>query len=152
MVKIYKNPLLTVDVVILCPDDTIVLIKRKKDPYMGFWALPGGFVEYGERVEEAALREVREETGLKVELDHLLGVYSDPNRDPRGHVVSICFIAHWTNGRLKADTDASEVSRFKWEELNQVKLAFDHAIILNDARKFQKKYIKEKNAQNRGYQ
>lgn len=151
MVKIYKNPLLTVDVVILCPDDTIVLIKRKKDPYMGFWALPGGFVEYGERVEEAALREVREETGLKVELDHLLGVYSDPNRDPRGHVVSICFIAHWINGRLKADTDASEVSRFKWEELNQVKLAFDHAIILNDARKFQKKYIKEKNAQNRGY-
>lgn len=151
MVKIYKNPLLTVDVVVLCPDDTIVLIKRKKDPYMGFWALPGGFVEYGERVEEAALREVREETGLKVELDHLLGVYSDPNRDPRGHVVSICFIAHWINGRLKADTDASEVSRFKWEELNQVKLAFDHAIILNDARKFQKKYIKEKNAQNRGY-
>jgi len=151
VVKIYKNPLLTVDVVVLCPDDTIVLIKRKKDPYMGFWALPGGFVEYGERVEEAALREVREETGLKVELDHLLGVYSDPNRDPRGHVVSICFIAHWINGRLKADTDASEVSRFKWEELNQVKLAFDHAIILNDARKFQKKYIKEKNAQNRGY-
>jgi len=151
VVKIYKNPLLTVDVVILCPDDSIILIKRKKDPYMGFWALPGGFVEYGERVEEAALREVREETGLKVELDHLLGVYSDPNRDPRGHVVSICFIAHWINGELKADTDASEVSRFKWGELNQIKLAFDHAMILKDARKFQEKYIKEKNAQNRSY-
>lgn len=145
MVKIYKNPLLAVDIVILCSDDSIILIKRKKNPYRGFWALPGGFVEYGERVEEAALREAWEETGLKVELDHLLGVYSDPDRDPRGHVISICFIAHKIGGKLKADTDASEVSKFKWEELKKIKLAFDHATILEDAYKFRKKIIKGKN-------
>ncbi|MDI6882414.1 MAG: NUDIX hydrolase [Methanothermobacter sp.] len=136
---------MAVDIVILCSDDSIILIKRKKNPYRGFWALPGGFVEYGERVEEAALREAWEETGLKVELDHLLGVYSDPDRDPRGHVISICFIAHKIGGKLKADTDASEVSKFKWEELKKIKLAFDHATILEDAYKFRKKIIKGKN-------
>ncbi|MBC7100629.1 NUDIX hydrolase [Methanothermobacter tenebrarum] len=140
--EIYKNPLLTVDIVIICPDDNIILIKRKKNPYKGFWAIPGGFVEYGEKVEEAALREAYEETGLKVELDHLLGVYSDPDRDPRGHVISICFIAHQIGGKLKADTDASEVSKFKWEELKKIKLAFDHAIILRDAYNFIKNYKK----------
>ncbi|KUK01312.1 MAG: NUDIX hydrolase [Methanobacteriaceae archaeon 41_258] len=144
MIKIYKNPLLAVDIVIIYPDDSVILIKRKKNPYKGFWALPGGFVEYGERVEEAALREAREETGLKVELDHLLSVYSDPDRDPRGHVISICFIAHRIGGKLKADTDASEVSKFKWEELEKIKLAFDHATILEDAYKFRKNYKKEK--------
>ncbi len=142
MIEIYKNPLLTVDIVIICPDDNIILIKRKKNPYKGFWAIPGGFVEYGEKVEEAALREAYEETGLKVELDHLLGVYSDPDRDPRGHVISICFIAHQIGGKLKADTDASEVSKFKWEELKKIKLAFDHAIILRDAYNFIKNYKK----------
>jgi len=150
VIKIYKNPLLTVDIVILCPDDTIILIKRKKNPYEGFWALPGGFVEYGERVEEAAIREAYEETGLKVELDHLLGVYSDPERDPRGHIISICFIAHKIGGKLRADTDAKEVSKFKWEELKKIKLAFDHAIILKDAYNLWKKYIKGENVQNRG--
>ena len=88
-----KHPFLTVDAVILCDNDSIILIKRKNSPYKGFWALPGGFVEYGETVESAVLREVTEETGLSVDLNEISGVYSDPNRDPRGHVITICFTA-----------------------------------------------------------
>ncbi|HDI74746.1 MAG TPA: NUDIX hydrolase, partial [Thermoprotei archaeon] len=83
-----KRPLLAVDTVILTEDGAIVLIKRSKDPFKGYWALPGGFVEYGETVEEAAIREAFEETGIRIELLALVGVYSDPSRDPRGHIVS----------------------------------------------------------------
>ncbi|MEW6010094.1 MAG: NUDIX hydrolase [Euryarchaeota archaeon] len=128
-----KNPLLTVDVVIICPDDCIIMIKRKNNPYKGFWALPGGFVEYGERVEEAALREAWEETGLNIELNQLLGVYSNPNRDPRAHVVTICYMAQFVSGELKAASDAQEVSKFTLENLLNMELAFDHKKILDDA-------------------
>ncbi len=125
-----RKPALVVDVVIKVPGG-VVLIKRKNEPYKGRWALPGGFVSYGERVELAAAREAREETGLRVRLQGLLGVYSDPRRDPRGHTVSVCFMARWAGGRLKAASDASEVKIFRqipWREL-----AFDHAEILKDA-------------------
>lgn len=129
----YKNPSLTVDAVIICENNSIVLIKRKKDPYKESWALPGGFVEYGETVESAAIREVKEETGLDVDLCKIVGVYSDPKRDPRGHTVTICYLAKRVGGELKADTDASDVQCFLKAEILKLKLAFDHEIILKDA-------------------
>ncbi len=94
--------------------------------------MPGGFVEYGETVEEAALREVREETGLNICLDRLLGVYSNPNRDPRAHIITICYMAHFLSGELKAATDAQEAPKFTLENLLNMELAFDHKKILDD--------------------
>ena len=129
----HKTPSLTVDTVIICEKDSIVLIKRKKDPYKDSWALPGGFVEYGERVEFAALREVKEETGLEVDLQGIVGVYSDPERDPRGHTVTVCYLAAVTGGKLKADTDASAVCCIPKREVLKLKLAFDHDSIIEDA-------------------
>jgi 8-oxo-dGTP diphosphatase len=129
-----KSPLLTVDAVITA-DNAIVLIRRKNPPYDGYWALPGGFVEYGETVEQAVLREVREETGLLVELAGVLGVYSDPERDPRGHVITVCFMARKISGELRAATDSAEVSYYTVEEALKLDLAFDHKEILKDALK-----------------
>jgi 8-oxo-dGTP diphosphatase len=131
----HKNPLLTVDTVTLCDDKFIVLVKRRNDPYKGSWALPGGFVEYGETVESAAMRETKEETGLEVELDKLVGVYSDPERDPRGHMVSVCFLAHKTGGTLKAASDAAEVQHLKIGEISKIQLAFDHEDMIEKAMK-----------------
>lgn len=125
-----RRPSLAVDVVIKSRGG-VVLVRRKNNPYRGKWALPGGFVEYGEKVEFAAAREALEETGIRVKLDGLLGVYSDPGRDPRGHTISICFTAKWAGGKMKAASDAKEVGLFRkvpWDEL-----AFDHAQILKDA-------------------
>ena len=125
-----RCPSLAVDVVIKIRGG-VVLVKRRNEPYKGKWALPGGFVEYGEKVELAAAREALEETGIEVELQELLGVYSDPGRDPRGHTVSVCYIAKWAGGKLKAASDAAEAEIFRripWQEL-----AFDHAQILKDA-------------------
>lgn len=122
---------LTVDLIIRYKGG-IVLIKRRNEPYKGHWALPGGFVEYGEKVENAAVREAKEETGLDVELLKLIGVYSDPNRDPRGHTVTIAFLARG-KGKLKGGDDASEARVFKFEEVKNLKLAFDHKKIVEDA-------------------
>ncbi|MGB9936423.1 MAG: NUDIX domain-containing protein [Methanobacterium sp.] len=129
----YKNPSLTVDAVIIYENKFIVLIKRKKDPYAGLWALPGGFVEYGETVENATIREVKEETGLEIELKGIVGVYSDPQRDPRGHTVTICYLANCIGGELNADTDASDVQCILKEDIKDIKLAFDHDLIIKDA-------------------
>ena len=128
----YKKPSLTVDILIKI-DSGLVLIKRKNDPFKGKWAIPGGFVEYGEKVENAAVREAKEETGLDVTLKEIVGVYSEPGRDPRGHVVSICYFANKKGGTLKAATDAEEVKVFK--EIPWSKLAFDHDKILRDFEK-----------------
>lgn len=122
--------MLAVDVIIRGPGG-VVLIKRKNEPFKGRWALPGGFVNYGERVEDAATREVKEETGLRVKLGKLAGVYSDPKRDPRGHTVSACYLAKRVGGRLRASSDAQEARIFK--HIPWRKLAFDHARILKDA-------------------
>ena len=111
------------------------MIKRKNPPYQGLWALPGGFVEYGETVENAAVRETKEETGLDVELGKIVGVYSDPGRDPRGHVVSICFFGTKISGILAPDTDAADAKYFKFKEISSMKLAFDHKIIIEDSLK-----------------
>ncbi|MDO8869325.1 MAG: NUDIX hydrolase [Methanobacteriaceae archaeon] len=128
-----KTPFLTVDIIIMSPKDTIVLIKRKYDPYKSYWALPGGFVEIGESVEQAAVREAWEETGLNVELVELVGVYSNPDRDPRGHTVTIVYIAQTVFGNLKADSDAEDAFEFTKDEISDLKLAFDHKTILKNA-------------------
>ena len=118
-----------VDVVIPSREG-IVLIRRGSEPFEGRWALPGGFVDVGETVEQAAAREVAEETGLNIELARLVGVYSDPERDPRGHNVSVAFLARVLSGELSAATDASEVSTL---DPSTVELAFDHRKIVEDA-------------------
>jgi len=124
-----KRPVLTVDIVIR-KDDGHVFIKRKNEPYRGHWAIPGGLVEYGETVEQAAIREAKEETGLEVKLIRLVGVYSDPTRDPRGHYISIAYLAETISGELKAATDAEEAKVFKRKPR---RLAFDHSKIFQDA-------------------
>jgi 8-oxo-dGTP diphosphatase len=124
------TPLLTVDALILY-EGKLVLIKRKNPPYMDQFALPGGFVEVGETIEAAAVREAKEETGLDITLIKLLGVYSDPSRDPRGHTVSVCFLATGS-GNLKAGSDAKDIRLFS---LNQIPiLAFDHNKIIENAK------------------
>jgi 8-oxo-dGTP diphosphatase len=124
-----ETPKLMVDVII--PSERgVVLIRRGTKPFEGRWALPGGFVEVGETVEEAAYREAAEETGLAVEVARLVGVYSDPERDPRGHNVSVAFLARVLSGDLVAATDASEVAVL---DPSSVELAFDHRKIIEDA-------------------
>lgn len=127
---IYKSPKVTVDAVIL-EKGTLVLVKRMNPPFKDMWALPGGFVEYGETVENAVVREAKEETSLDVEIVKLLGVYSDPKRDPRGPTVGVVFICMREGGQLKADSDAKEVRVFSVNDLPP--LAFDHLKIVGDA-------------------
>ena len=129
----YRNPAPTVDIIIeLCdrPHRPIVLIERKFEP-LG-WAIPGGFVDYGESVEDAARREALEETSLTIELVRLLQVYSDPARDARKHTLSIVYIASAT-GQPKADDDAKSLEIFNPWEIPQ-NLCFDHDQILRDYR------------------
>ncbi len=126
-------PRLTVDGIVFIEDDEVVLVRRKYPPFKGFWALPGGFVEYGETVEDAVKREIFEETSLKVEIISLVGVYSDPSRDPRGHVVTIVFKCRALTRYLEAKTDAELVKVFKISDLKNLNLAFDHGKILKDA-------------------
>ena len=126
----HKMPSLAVDAVIVAKEE-IVLIKRDREPFRGDYALPGGFVRYGETVEAAVQREVKEETGLSVKVKSLVGVYSDPHRDPRGHVVSIAFLAEIVGGALSGGSDAREACR--WPLATLPLLAFDHAQIVSDA-------------------
>ncbi|MFH0860308.1 MAG: NUDIX hydrolase [Candidatus Altiarchaeota archaeon] len=125
-----RKPSLMVDGVVV-EDDKILLIRRGNQPFKGMWALPGGFVEYGERVEDAVVREVYEETSIKVKVRELLGVYSDPGRDPRGHSVSIVFLCERLSGEPAGGDDAAECRMFDVEKLPE--LAFDHWKIVSDA-------------------
>lgn len=126
-VEKYRNPFPTVDIIIEISGG-IVLIRRKNPP-LG-WAIPGGFVDYGESLEAAALREAKEETSLEVELLCQMGAYSDPDRDPRFHTISVVFIAK-AEGEPKAADDAEGIGVFSRETLPE-DLAFDHREILQD--------------------
>jgi 8-oxo-dGTP diphosphatase len=125
----YRNPAPTVDIIIEWRQQGIVLIKRRNPPYG--WALPGGFIDYGEPAELAALREAKEETTLDVELLEQLGVYSDPARDPRGHTMSVVFVASADTGTPTAEDDAAEIGVFPHDALPG-ELCFDHGQILAD--------------------
>jgi len=122
-----RNPVPTVDLIIEY-NEGIILIERKNPP--NGWALPGGFVDYGETLESAARREAKEETGLDVELVRQFHAYSDPGRDPRHHTITIVFVAH-AKGRPKAGDDAKEIGIFTENTLPD-KIAFDHRVILAD--------------------
>jgi 8-oxo-dGTP diphosphatase len=122
-----RNPLLTVDIIIECQHG-IVLIERKNPPWG--WALPGGFVDYGESLETAAVREAAEETCLQVRLVEQMHTYSDPARDPRHHTVSTVFIARARGTPLAAD-DAAKAQIFSQEDLPGP-IVFDHTAILRD--------------------
>lgn len=123
----YKQPYVTVDIIIEYKNG-IVLIKRKNPPEG--WALPGGFVDYGETLESAAIREAKEETGLDIELIRQFHTYSAPDRDPRHHTITTVYIARG-KGLLKSGDDAKEAVVFRKDDLPEV-IAFDHRDILND--------------------
>ena len=130
--KKYKHPIPTVDIIIEIKkkngQEGIILIRRKNPPHG--WALPGGFVDYGESLEEAAVREAKEETSLDVRLKRQLRTYSDPKRDPRKHTISTVFVAT-AQGEPKAQDDAQDIKIVTKEELD-FSLAFDHRKILAD--------------------
>jgi len=127
-IEIYKNPIPTVDIIIEIESKGMVLIKRKNPPYG--WALPGGFVDYGESLEEAAVREAKEETDLDVRLIGQFHTYSDPKRDPRHHSISTVYVAI-ANGVPQAKDDAIEIGIFNETNLPDA-IAFDHDSILRN--------------------
>jgi 8-oxo-dGTP diphosphatase len=128
-----KTPLLTTDCVVVDGRGRVLLVRRGHPPFKGKHALPGGFVEIGETVEEACRRELMEETGVKAGPLRLLGVYSDPKRDPRAHTCSVVFLARIARATPKAGDDAAAA---EWiEDWTKLDLAFDHAKILGDARR-----------------
>lgn len=132
-----RNPLLTVDVIFEIGDG-ILLIERKNQPYG--WALPGGFVEYGETVETAVKREAMEETNLEPANLYLFGVYSSPDRDPRFHTVSIVYVATARGEYIRAGDDAKDAKIFTKETLPE-NIVFDHRRIINDYFRWKRSWI-----------
>jgi len=136
----YRNPIPTTDIIIeIFRDDGkrgIILIDRKNPPYG--WAIPGGFVDYGESLEHAAVREAKEETSLNIQVEHQLHTYSDPSRDPRKHTISTVFIAS-ADGKPIARDDAKGIGIFTEDEIT-FPLAFDHRHILDDYFLFRKNH------------
>jgi len=128
VLRLYRNPRLTVDIIIEVTGKGIILIERKNPPFG--WAIPGGFVDYGESLEAAAIREAREETGMELVNLRQFHAYSDPERDPRGHTVSVVFTAIGKGFPVAAD-DAKNLQIFPLDRLPE-HLAFDHAAILAD--------------------
>lgn len=132
------NPALTVDILVI-KNDSILLIKRKNDPYKGYWAMPGGFVEYGESLKHAAARELLEETGIKISPQNLYfsEVLDDPERDPRQHVVTVAYYAFVPNDtEAIASDDAAECKWVPIMNFRHENLAFDHELIIANALQF----------------
>ena len=138
MVVTYRNPLLTVDIIIEI-DDGIVLIDRVNPPHG--WALPGGFVDYGESLETAASREAKEETSLDITLTEQFHTYSEPDRDPRHHTVTTVFIAR-SHGTPRAQDDARSAKGFAADRL-PAPVVFDHSRIIEDYRRYRSGERKE---------
>lgn len=130
----------TVDSVVFCnlkDHYKVLLIKRKNDPFKGQWALPGGFVEKEETLEKAAIRELNEETGVKVDYMEQIKAFGDPGRDPRGRMISVAFLSQiHCEEDLKASDDASKAKWFRVDELPDMDLAFDHDEIINVAQQY----------------
>lgn len=112
----------------------VLLVKRKIHPFSGFWVIPGGHVEYGESTEKAAKREMKEELGVPVKIKKLIGVYSDPKRDPRYHIISIVYLVEKIKGKIKINEEASEFKFFSLKNLPK-KIGFDHRKALHDLKK-----------------
>ena len=127
------TPLVAVDAVIKFNKTSIVLIRRKNQPFKGELALPGGFVEVGERVEDACIREAYEETNIRVTIKKLIGVFSAPNRDPRGHNISVAFLCEPLTDSEKplAKDDAESLEIVNFTDISSLQLAFDHKDIIN---------------------
>lgn len=133
MAKKPVTPLVTVDCVVVDGDGRLLLIRRGHPPFEGKHALPGGFVDVGETVEDACRRELLEETGVKAGKLRLVGVYSSPDRDPRGHTVSCAFLTRVRKAAAEAGDDAAAV---EWvESWRRLEFAFDHRDIVRDAMK-----------------
>jgi len=130
MSQAWKSPRLTVDALARDAAGRILLVRRGRPPFEGRWALPGGFVETGETTEEACARETLEETGLAVEVGGIAGVYSRPDRDPRGHTVSIVYFCRPVGGDVRGGDDAAEARWFDAAEVSHLSFAFDHAEIV----------------------
>jgi 8-oxo-dGTP diphosphatase len=127
----HRQPALAADCVVFDPQGRLLLIRRKNPPFQGQYALPGGFVEYGEATEKAAARELAEETGLTAVALSLVGVYAEPGRDPRGHTVSIAYLVRVADFNPRAGDDAAGAEFVaNWQS---EKLAFDHNTIVADA-------------------
>ena len=131
----HRNPIPTADI-ILQQDSKVLMIRRKKEPFKGSLALPGGFVNEGETVEEAIKREAKEEISLEVEPIDILGVYSDPARDPRKHTMSTVFIGIVVGGQERAGDDAASIEWVELDEIEKQQVAFDHIQMLRDYRKW----------------
>lgn len=127
----HHNPIPTVDVILQKGSD-VLLVKRRNDPFKGYLALPGGFIHEKEKVEEAIKREANEELSLEIEPIEILGVYSDPQRDPRGHILTIVFVGIILRGEARAGDDSEEVRWVPLIEVEQNRVAFDHLTILSD--------------------
>ena len=140
----HRSPVPTVDIIIEYQDRGVVLIQRSNPPWG--WALPGGFVDYSETLEEAALREAREETGLEVKLLGQFHAYSDPRRDPRQHTITMVFVARGY-GTPQAADDARDLAIFSPENPPEP-LAFDHARILADYLKVRHRWLLKKGPEN----
>lgn len=130
-----ENPIPTVDTII-DNESKVLLVKRNKEPFVGKMVFPGGFMKKGETAEDAAKREVKEETSLDIELNDILGVYSDPTRDPRGHIMSTVFIGNLShNSNITEPVSGDGVTSTKWISLDNIEqedFGFDHKKILKD--------------------
>lgn len=136
-----KTPFVTTDGIIL-KRDKVLLVKRNPPPFSGYWTLPGGHVDYGETVETAIKREMREELGVEVKIKKIIGVYSDPKRDPRYHAISVIYLLGKGKGKIKLDWESSE---YKYFPLNKPpkRIGFDHKKVLKNLKRNLKSLKKE---------
>jgi len=133
-----KMPMVTVDAVVF-KGDRILLVRRGHEPYKDMWGVPGGFLEYNETLEEGVKREVKEETGLSISIIDKLGIYDNPKRDPRGHIISIGFVAEARSGKLIPDP--KEVSDLAFFDIIPSNLVPSHKDIIHDALKWKKERL-----------